>query len=481
MRRSGPILAVLTICSFVVLLGYSLFQLVQINQELRNDLAESNVWAATQAEREAQALLLALHDMELHRSTIDDVQLQFEILYSRIDLLIDLPKLNYFHEFDVTPLLSKVAADMVEMDHIIFADDPDTAAIVGQSTRLTQMLKNLRQLSFSTATGERADRLERRERQVSVVQLLLLGAVGAFLSGVIMAALLWRNMRRAIRTQDELAQHRDSLESTISIRTRELRDALSTERKAKEVYKSFIVTVAHQFRTPVSIIHMIAQRQLRTEDDSLTERLRTKFSRIFEAAVRLDRILDNFLVAANAEGKDITLARRQVDIQHLVASAVEQARLAYPDRNFVLDASDQIIEAEADPILLEQVFINILSNAVKYSDAPSVITVSLRKEDGQVLCSISDEGMGIPEGAGSSIFEPYFRASNAHHFPGIGVGLSLARDIVDMHGGSIDCVSEESKGSRFTISFPASREKLNAPAADFRNDPLRRGRTVPSR
>lgn len=481
MTNRGPLLASLTIASFVVLFSYSLFQLNMINHEFHSDRGESNLWAATQAEREAQALLLVLHDTEKGAANVDDVRLRFDILYSRVDLLADRPQLQYFRSIGVAPRIAAIMAEMTAMDEVLFASDADPAAIADETEHVISMLANLRQISFTTALEDRTDRYDRRQRQISMMRLLMLGALGAFLSGVGMAALLWRNMNRAIRIQAELEQHRDSLETTIATRTRELRDALNVERQTKEVYKSFIVTVAHQFRTPVSIIHMIAQRQLRAEDGSISDKLKTKFQRIFDAAVRLERILNGFLSSAHDEGKNIALSRRRVDLKHLVDGAVEQMRLAHPDRQIDVKTCGAPVETDADPVLLEQVFLNLMSNAVKYSSPPTPVTVTLLKDGDAISCSIADEGIGIPGAAAASIYEPYFRATNVHHIPGIGVGLNLAREIIDMHGGSIDCKSEEGKGSRFTVILHASKGDLDDPGAGLSNDPLRGGRTVPSR
>jgi signal transduction histidine kinase len=109
-----------------------------------------------------------------------------------------------------------------------------------------------------------------------------------------------------------------------------------------------------------------------------------------------------------------------------------------------------------DASLLSQIFCNLLSNAVKYSPEGAVIEASAAREDEQIVVSIKDQGIGIPEAEREQVFERYFRGSNTSGIGGSGVGLSLVRSIVDLHKGSILLESIEGKGSRFTLRFPAA-------------------------
>ncbi len=319
----------------------------------------------------------------------------------------------------------------------------------------------LRTITNATALEERLDRNTRRETVLRVMRLLLFAVGGTFLTGVVMAGQLWRNMRRSMRAQSELQSHRAALEETIVARTKELQEALEVERRAKEVYRSFIVTVSHQFRTPVSIIHMIAQRQLRSDDASLSDALRRKFRRILDAAERLERLLSSFLASASVEGKDITLSRRIVDLNEIAGIAVEQIREANPDRTLDVRLWKRPLKMDGDPVLLEQVVLNLLSNAVKYSDAPKPVRLETGRNGARIFCRVKDYGAGIPQSAQGAVFDRFYRAANVHRLPGVGVGLSLVRDIVALHGGEVTFTSREGKGSEFTVALPATGEHVD--------------------
>ena len=197
---------------------------------------------------------------------------------------------------------------------------------------------------------------------------------------------------------------------------------------------------------------MIAQRQLRSDEPDLSETLKRKFSRIFDAAERLERLLSGFLASASVEGKDITLARRRVDLNDIVSIALEQISEANPGRILETSLSDQPLRVDADPVLLEQVVLNLLSNAVKYSEAPAAVMLATWQENNKVFCRVTDHGAGIPEEAQGAIFDRFYRAANVHRLPGVGVGLSLVRDIVSLHGGEVSFTSRVGGGSEFTVA-----------------------------
>jgi two-component system OmpR family sensor kinase len=114
------------------------------------------------------------------------------------------------------------------------------------------------------------------------------------------------------------------------------------------------------------------------------------------------------------------------------------------------------LDVYGDASLLSQLFSNLLSNAVKYSPDGARIEVGAAREDSQVVVSITDHGIGIPEGDRERVFERYYRGSNTSGIGGSGVGLSLVKSIVDLHKGAISLESVEGKGSRFTLRLPAA-------------------------
>lgn len=474
MKIRAPHIALLTVVCFLILFAYSLAQLINIDRGFRQEIDESNLWAATQADREAQNLMLMLYRVGPGQD-VDGALLRFEILYSRIALMLDPPQIDYFRTIGVGGDVRDAKALLDKIDVDMSSSAFGSAQIPDVMPEVVALSDILHRITTATALENRVARHASRENQLRVMHLLLLAVGGVFMSGLVMAAMMWRNMRRAVLAHEELQLHREKLEETVAIRTQELQDALEVERRAKDVYRSFIVTVSHQFRTPVSIIHMIAQRQLRSDDTSLSDGLKRKFSRIFDAAERLERLLSGFLASASAEGKDITLSRRVMDLNVVATIAAEQIAEANRDRVLETRLPEQALRVDADPVLIEQVILNLLSNAMKYSDAPAVVTLETWREEGRIFCRVADHGAGIPEDAQATIFDRFYRAPNVHRLPGVGVGLSLVRDIVSLHGGEVSFTSRLGEGSEFTVALPALGDNENEPGSLRNHDFMYRG------
>ncbi|MFT3690581.1 sensor histidine kinase [Paenirhodobacter sp.] len=430
----------------MLLFSYAVVQLVMIDRVLRFNVGENMLWAVTQANREAQRLLLGM----ARDDAPEALSLRYDILHSRVLLLTEGPQYSYFAMLGLEDQTHRITALLDRIGAMIDRDTPSDDATL--QAAVAELDEALRLMSNDTVVAERMLRGEKHDLQRGAMQILLLAVLGAACSGAFMSGLLLRTLQQSIRAQ---RAHRALLEETVAQRTRELQDALASERRAKEVYRSFIVTVPHQFRTPLSVILMIAQRQLRRPDlDSQT--LQRKFRRIVEAAQRLNRLLGGVMSVVTMDARELT--RHRVDLNAVVGPALQQVREENPDREIRSDLSEAPLWIEADAVLLEQVVLNLLTNAVKYSGAESPVVLRTGRKGSGVFCSVTDYGVGIPDQAQATIFERFYRAPNVHHLPGMGVGLSLSRDIVTMHDGTIDFTSAEGQGSAFTITFPAREE-----------------------
>nr|WP_029372113.1 ATP-binding protein [Paracoccus sp. TRP] len=220
---------------------------------------------------------------------------------------------------------------------------------------------------------------------------------------------------------------------------------------------------------------MIAQRQLRDDSAPLSDALRRKFSRILDAAERLERLLSSFLASASVEGKDISLSRRLIDFNEIAAVAADQIRQANPARRIEVSLAETALLIDADPVLLEQAVLNLLSNAIKYSEAPAPVRLETSCRNGRVLCRVKDSGVGIPHEAQAVVFDKFYRAPNVHRLPGVGVGLSLVRDIVSLHGGEVTFTSQVGEGSEFIIAVPAAGGQADGAESHTSDHSLCRG------
>ncbi|MFD2442256.1 hypothetical protein ACFSS8_23095 [Paracoccus kondratievae] len=215
MRLRGSHFALVTIASFVVLFIYSLTQIVNIDRAFRSEITEGNMWVATQADREAQNMLVTLYRYGL-KADYDEVMLRFDILYSRIALMTDRPQFEYFRSIGAGPQVTEVKAMLDDIDAVISANDFDLAEIGTLIPRFSALSSILRDITNALVLKERIERQARRESLQRMFQLLSFAALGTFVSGVVMAGLLWRNMRRSIRAQQELQAHRAELEKPSS-------------------------------------------------------------------------------------------------------------------------------------------------------------------------------------------------------------------------------------------------------------------------
>jgi two-component system phosphate regulon sensor histidine kinase PhoR len=129
-----------------------------------------------------------------------------------------------------------------------------------------------------------------------------------------------------------------------------------------------------------------------------------------------------------------------------------------------VEVADDLPEMEIDPEALSQALINLLNNAIKYSPDEKAIRVEARREDGQVLVSVADRGIGIPKGEQKRIFEKFYRVETSvvHTTKGSGLGLALVQHIAEAHGGHVDVASAPGEGSTFTLSLPVRTEAAGA-------------------
>ncbi|PTW99147.1 sensor histidine kinase [Pararhodobacter aggregans] len=439
----GTFLSAVTILAFLILAAISMVWLVAVQRALQQELAESNLWAASQAERESLRFSLLLRSAE---AAAEDRALQFEILFSRIDLLATNPQRAYFATIGQGAAVDRAMALLRSLDAApVTEPDPDSARLAAELAEVS------RGIAIATYLAERRTRFMLHDREHRATNLLTASVIGAVLAGLAMATLLIRRTRGLLRVRTELEAHQRQLERTIADRTVKLREALGAERRAKEVYRSFVVTVAHQFRTSLSIIHMTAQRQVRRPEGQIDAEMRLRFSKIVDAAERLERLIGGFLETAAFQKRDIEGKRSRVDFNAIASVAVAQTRATQPDRKIDCDFAADPLLLDGDAVLLEQVVLILLSNALKYSAPTGPVQVTTWKDGTLVRCSITDVGCGIPEEAMGAIFEPYYRAPNAHRFPGVGVGLSLAAQFVDLHGGRIDVTSTLGEGTTFSV------------------------------
>jgi signal transduction histidine kinase len=215
----------------------------------------------------------------------------------------------------------------------------------------------------------------------------------------------------------------------------------------------FVANVSHEFRTPLNAV--IGNLDLVLEDEEALSPLALERLEIAQRnAERLLALVSDLLVSASAAAH---IYPRKTDLAGLVDSSIGSAHL-YAERSRVeLDADVPApLWVHVDPLRIGQALDNLVSNAIKYSPDGGHVKVSARAEHGWVKLRVEDAGMGMTEADTSRIFTRFYRSAAAKEasIPGVGLGLSITKAIVERHGGQISCTSKPGSGSTFTVALP---------------------------
>ncbi len=240
--------------------------------------------------------------------------------------------------------------------------------------------------------------------------------------------------------------------------------ALDREREATLQQRRFVAIAAHEFRTPLSIIDGSVQRILRNLPSIDAADLRERVTRIRRAVSRMSETVDKTLNAARIDEGRIEINPRAFDMASLVRVVSRRLQPIAADFSFNVVAPDAGTATLADVNLIDQVLTNLLTNAIKYSGNSRRIDVEIAvdRDASMVEVAVQDYGIGVPLDEQARLFTRFFRASTAKGLPGTGIGLSLVRDLVHLHGGSVDFSSAPGKGSRFVFRLPAVSQATEA-------------------
>ncbi|MGQ9492806.1 MAG: ATP-binding protein [Anaerolineae bacterium] len=227
-------------------------------------------------------------------------------------------------------------------------------------------------------------------------------------------------------------------------------------REAEEMKAMFISVISHELKTPVALIKGYAST-LRREDAHWDEKtVRESLEIIEEESDRLHRLINNLLEASRIQAGTLKLEMSDVAIPKLAAKTVERFRVQATKHNLLLDFPEDFPPVLADEERLQEVFSNLISNAIKYSPEGSTIRVGGRVRKNYVELYVSDTGPGIPLEKQSKLFEPFYRVDSSlgRRTQGVGLGLFLCKAIIEGHGGRIWVESAPGKGSTFHFTLP---------------------------
>ncbi len=227
---------------------------------------------------------------------------------------------------------------------------------------------------------------------------------------------------------------------------------LALEHERVRLLSRFIRDASHEFRTPLAVVNTSLYLMDRQTDPA---QQRTQRDKIAAQVDHLNTLLEDMLTMSKLDDRE-PLALSDVDINALLTDIVRSASLSSSRRPTVsLDLAEGLRPVRGDAAQLQRALDSLFSNAIQYTAEGGAIQIATRERGDFILITLQDTGIGIDHGAQSRIFERFFRSDDAHTTTGLGLGLPIARAIIEAHGGMIEVQSTPGQGSTFTLQLPA--------------------------
>jgi signal transduction histidine kinase len=263
----------------------------------------------------------------------------------------------------------------------------------------------------------------------------------------------------AVIPPDERAAERRELLSQMADRLAAAFDSAYLLEEAAQVHtlravdrarSDLLASVSHELHPPLGL--MVGYGRLLSEQRHDPARVDALATQLIETGQRVTGLVNDLLDAARLEAGRYSLHRRPTDLRAIATAALEAARTTYPSIDFRLDISTRYTTVDADPARLLQVVANLFSNAVKYGPGDGAIRLLVGDGRDSAILAVEDDGPGIPLADRDRVFEKFHRART--DVPGLGLGLTIARDLVLAHGGEIRVEDSATGGARFVVELP---------------------------
>jgi len=242
---------------------------------------------------------------------------------------------------------------------------------------------------------------------------------------------------------------------------------VSKEIALARLKSDFVSNVSHELRTPLSLIRLYAET-LEMGRLKAPEKFQEYYQIIRKESERLTALINNILDFSRIEAGRKEYDFRETDLRELVANTLESYRYQIEQHGFTLEEKiDAVPPMRVDREAVARSLVNLVNNALKYSQDHKYIGVNLYRENGAVKLEVIDHGIGIPNREQEKIFEKFYRVGDplVHNTKGSGLGLSLVRHIAQAHGGEVSVDSAPGQGSKFTITLPVSELSSQQQAA----------------
>ncbi|MCU0465304.1 MAG: ATP-binding protein [Anaerolineae bacterium] len=234
-------------------------------------------------------------------------------------------------------------------------------------------------------------------------------------------------------------------------------EALNQERAVGELKSRFLSLVSHEFRAPITIIQSTVETLMNYGDRMNPDQRSAQSQKVMGQLKRLTTLIDEISFIYRMQTSTIKLQRTPVGVVPFLRQIADEVELVLGRTGEItfqtapaLETTDYLL----DEMLMHQIFSNLMSNAVKYSEPGSGVTVEVSEEGGQLTARVRDRGIGIAPDDQRRLFEPFYRGGNVGGRMGTGLGLSIVEQSVRAHGGTLHVESEVAAGTTFTVTLP---------------------------
>jgi PAS domain S-box-containing protein len=263
-----------------------------------------------------------------------------------------------------------------------------------------------------------------------------------------------------VGTYFDLTEHKrfESEQRRLYQNEMELRQKLESEIRKRI---NFTNTLVHELKTPLTPMVTCSEMLVRELKEGIPLRLAKN---IYSGATDLDQRIDELLELARMEVGTFKIKIQPVGLLNLIQETVDimAPQAASKEQSIISRLPKSLPVVKADASRLKQVLMNLIGNALKYTPVKSEVVVSAKKRSNYIVVEVQDNGRGISEELIGSIFEPYFQiTNNGNHGSGLGLGLPIAKSIIELHGGHIWVKSKNGEGSTFCFSLPVTANPRN--------------------
>jgi PAS domain S-box-containing protein len=294
-----------------------------------------------------------------------------------------------------------------------------------------------------------------------------------FWAHVLLTALYEANgeLRGFVKVSRDMTEQKRADEQREQLREREHelmqeREARAQMEAALQIRDTFLTILAHELRTPLTSLLGNAQLLLRRvqREGILSEREQRNVQVIVDQAARLNKMVELQLDMSRLHTGKLRIEHAPVDVGAVARRVVEEFLPTATAHTVAYVGPDGPLLVEGDELRLIQVIQNLVQNAIKYSPAGGAVQVQAEQRDTTIHLAVLDEGIGIPDAELSQLFQRFYRASNIdeHQISGLGVGLHIVKELVTLHGGTVNVVSEAGRGSTFSIILPRLADRPEA-------------------